>query len=84
MFSAHSLLSEIIINTIGDKNGSIFIFKVFVFFCFFGHFWEFLGIFGTFGIFWVFCGGSWVLEVLVSYEITRGTILVVGRVNNWV
>ena len=80
MFSAHSLPSEIIINIIGDKYGSIFIFKV-LGFCFFGRFWAFLGIFG---IFWVSVGGLGVLGVPVSYEITRGTILVVGRVNDWV
>ena len=54
-----------------------FSFLQFLGFGFFGHFWGFLGIFG---IFWVFCGGSRVLEVLVSYEITRGIKLDVGRV----
>ena len=77
MFSAHSLPSEIIINIIGDKYGSIFIFTVFGVLLF----WSFLGIFGYF---WGFSGGLGVLGVLVSYKITRGTILVVGRVNDWV
>ena len=58
-----------------------FLFLQIVGFCFFGRFWAFLGIFA---IFWVSVGGLGVLGVLVSYEITRGTILVVGRVNDWV
>ena len=80
MFSAHSLPSEIIINIIGDKYGSIFIFTVFGVLLF----WSFLGIFGYFWYFWGFSGGLGFLGVLVSYKITRGTILVVGRVNDWV
>ena len=61
MFSAHSLPSEIIINIIGDKYGSIFYFTVF-------------GVL----LFWLFLG------MLLCYKITRVTILVVGRVNDWV
>ena len=80
MFSAHSLPSEIIINIIGDKYGSIFIFTVFGVLLF----WSFLGIFGYFWYFLGFSGGLGVLGVLVSYKTTRGTILVVGRVNDWV
>ena len=44
----------------------------------------FFGIFGHFWCFWGFSGGLRVLGVLVSHKITRGTILVVGRVNDWV
>ena len=58
-----------------------FSFLQFLGFCFlvvFGHFWVFLVFFG---FQW---GGLGVLGVLVSYKTTRGTILVVGRVNDWV
>ena len=75
MFLAHSLPSEIIINIIGDKYGSIFGVLLF---------WSFLGILGYFCYFLGFSGGLGVSGVLVSYKITRGTILVVGRVNDWV
>jgi hypothetical protein len=39
-----------------------------------------LAIFGRFWHFWGFSGDLGVLEVPVSYKITRGIILVVGRV----
>ena len=39
-----------------------------------------MAIFGRFWHFWSFSGDLGVLEVLVSYKITRGIILVVGRV----
>ena len=58
-----------------------FSFLHFLGFCIFGRFWSFLVIFG---IFWVSVGVKGVLGVLVSYKITRGTILVVWRVNDWV
>ena len=84
MFSAHSLPSEIIINIIGDKYGSIFYFTVFGVLLF----WSFLGIFGHFGVFLLFFGFQWGVGGFGSaselYKITRGTILVVGRFNDWV
>ena len=46
----------------------------------FGLFGPFLAIFGRFWHFWGFSGDLGVLEVPVSYKITRGIILVVGRV----
>ena len=58
-----------------------FSFLQFLGFCFFGRFWAFLDIFWYF---WGFSGGLVVSGVLVSYKITRGTILVVGRVNDLV
>ena len=58
-----------------------FSFSQFLGFRIFGRFFTFLVIFG---IFWVSVGVKGVLGVLVSYKITRGTILVVGRVNDWV
>ena len=51
------------------------------FFCTFCRFWPFLCIFCIFG---VSVGVGGVLGVLLSYKITRGVKLVVGRVNNWV
>ena len=83
MFSARSWPSEIIIYFIEDEYGSIFIFTVFEVF----HFWLIVGNFGNFWAFLAFLGfsGGWgVLGVLVSYKITRGITLVVGRVNDWV
>ena len=41
------LPSEIIVNTIGDENGSILICPVFAFLAIFGRFWAILGIFGV-------------------------------------
>ena len=39
-------------------------------------------IFGVFVRFWGFSGDLCILRVLVSYEVTRGIILVVGRVHD--
>ena len=65
-----------IVNITGDENGSILIFLVFGFLRFWpfiGRFWPFFGFFGSFV-------GDWgVLGVLVTYMITRGIKLVVGR-----
>jgi hypothetical protein len=46
-----------------------------------GCFWPFLAIFERFWHYWGFDGDSGVLGVPVSYRITRGDKLVVGRVN---
>ena len=66
-----------IINIIGDEYGSILICT------FFGvlHFLPFLGIFC---IFWVSVGVRGILGVLLSFDITRGINLVLGRVFDWV
>ena len=72
------LPSKIIANIIGDEYGPILIIKVFGF----GLFRPFLAIFGRFWHFWGFSGDFGVLEVPVSYKITRGIILVVGRVTD--
>ena len=58
-----------------------FSFEQFLGFCTFCRFWQFLGIFCIFGV----SGGvGWVLGVLLSYKVTRGIILVVGRVTEMV
>ena len=53
---------------------------------FFGfvHFLPFLAIWGIFCIFEISVGVGGFLGVLVSFNITRGIKLVVGRVNYWV
>ena len=52
-------------------------FLFFALFAVFGHFWAFLAFLGfQWGL-----GG--ILEMLVSYKITRGIKLVVGRINDW-
>ena len=48
-------------------------------FCIFGGFWLFLAFFD---IFLGFSGGLGILRVLVSYEVTKGIVLVVGRVTD--
>ena len=66
-----------ILNIIGDEYGSIVIFTVFgfgPFLAIFGHFWHFLGFSGDLGVF----------GVQVSYKISRGIKLVVGRVTEGV
>ena len=60
------------VNILGDEYGSILIFAVF-------GFWPFLAVFGHFWHFWGFGGDLGVLGVLVSFKITRGIKLVVGR-----
>ena len=58
----------------GGEHGSILIFYtfcVFALFAFLAVFWHFFGFSGLLGF----------LGVLVSYEVTRGIILVVGTVN---
>ena len=77
-FSYYSqfLQPEIIVNIIGGNYRSIFIFTVFGFIIF-GRFWPFLGVFGIFGASVEIWG---VLEVLVSYMITRVIKMVVGWV----
>ena len=57
----------------GDGHGSISSFCVSAFWAYFGPF---------FWHFWGFSGHLGILRVLVSYEVTRGTILVVGAVHN--
>ena len=54
---------------------------IFLGFCTFRRFWPFWGIFLHF---WISVGVGGFLGVLVSYDITRGIKLVVGRVNYWV
>ena len=59
---------------VGGEHGSILIFYtfcVFALFAFLAVFWHFFGFSGLLGF----------LGVLVSYEVTRGIILVVGTVN---
>ena len=68
-----SLPSKIIVNITGDENGSIWIFLVFGFLAIF------LAILAIFGVFGGFVGDWGVLGVLVTYMITRGIKLVVGR-----
>ena len=65
---------------IGHEYGSI------VICAFFGvlHFLPFLTIFRHFWHFGVSVGVGRVLGVLLSYKVTRGIELVVGRVNDWV
>ena len=67
-----------IINIIWDEYGSILTFTFFGFL----HFLPILGIFGHFCIFGVSVGVGGVLGVLLSYKITRGIKLVVGKVND--
>ena len=50
----------------------------------FGRFWPFLAILGRFWHLWGFGGDLGVLGVLVSFKITRGIKLVVGRVTEGV
>ena len=69
-----------IINITGDEYGSILICTFFGFL----HFLPFLAILGHVFHFWDFSGCWGVLGVLVSFNITRGIKLVVGRVNYWV
>ena len=69
-----------IINITGDEYGSILICTFFGFL----HFSPFLAILGHFFHFWISVGVGVFLGVLVSYNITRGIKLVVGRVNYWV
>ena len=60
---------------VGDEHWSILIyctFCVFAHFAFLALFWHFFG----------FSGHSGILGVLVSYEVTRGILLVEGTVNN--
>ena len=77
MFSACSLLSEIIIDIIANIYRSIFIYTVFGFL-------KFLPFLAVSGNFWGFSGLRGFLGVLVSHKITGGIRLVVGRVDNWV
>ena len=58
-----------------DEHGSIFSFCTFCIFAF-------LTFFGCFGHFLGFSGDLGILRVLVSYEVTRGITLVVGRVHD--
>ena len=69
--------SEMIVNIKGDGYGSILIFTVL-------GFWPFWAVFGRFWHFWGFGGDLGVLGVLVSFKITRGIKLVVGRVTEGV
>ena len=62
-----------IVNITGDEYESIVIFRVFGLL-------PFLAIFGRFWHFWGFGGDLGDLGVLVSFKITRGIKLVVGRV----
>ena len=66
-----------IVNITGDEQGSILIFTVL-------GFWPFLAIFGRFWHFWGFGGDLGDLGVLVSFKITQGIKLVVGRVTEGV
>ena len=59
----------------GDEHGSILIFYAFCVFALFC-------IFGCFLALFYFSGHFGILGVLVSYEVARGIILVVGTVNN--
>ena len=68
-------------STSQGMNMGQFSFVHFLGFCTFCRFWPFWGMFCIFGI---SVGVGGVLGVLVSYNITRGIKLVVGRVNHWV
>jgi hypothetical protein len=68
-----------IVNIIGDVYRSIFIFTLFCVVLFLGIFLPFLD---TSGIFGASVEISGILEVLVSYEVTRWIILVVARVHD--
>ena len=68
-------------STSQGMNMGQFSFVHFLGFCTFCRFWPFWGMFCIFGI---SVGVGGVLGVLVSYNITRGIKLVVGRVNYWV
>ena len=59
----------------GDEHGSIFSFFSFCIFAF-------LTFLAVFGHFFSFSGDLGILRVLVSYEVTRGITLVVGRVHD--
>ena len=48
-------------------------------FCIFGRFWHFLAFFWHF---LGFSGGLCIFRILMSYEVTRGIVLVVGRVTD--
>ena len=48
-------------------------------FCIFGRFWHFLAFFWHF---LGFSGGLCIFRILMSYEVTRGVVLVVGRVTD--
>ena len=63
----------------GDELGSILSFCTLCVFAFFGRFWHFLAFFWHF---LGFSGDLGILIVLVNYEVTRGIILVVGRVTD--
>ena len=64
--------------------GHISVFAVFALFaiCFFGRFGHFLCSLAALAHFLGFSGNLGVLRAIVSYKVTRGIILVVGRVSD--